>query len=57
MRGLYGGSPEEDVAFLNISQKLELDISPNSYIVSHMNDVLYLITPDNVTYLDCLLAE
>ena len=56
VHGLNGSVPT-DVVFLNISEELDLEITPNSYIFSTFSSTLYVITSQNITYLDCSSLE
>ena len=54
--GLHGG-PTENVQFVNISQKMDLEVTGDTYIASKFGSSLYFFSSFNVSYLDCSLAE
>ncbi len=56
VHGLHGGLTE-DVNFVNISEYLEIEVSPESYLVSQLDSALLIISPDNITLLDCSQLE
>ena len=52
VRHLNGGSPDR-AEFTLISKFLELDITSESYLAPLMPSSFFLVTPGNITYVDC----
>ena len=53
VRYLNGGSPDR-VRFTNIGVDLDIDITPESYLAPKMSNSFFLVTPGNITYVDCV---
>lgn len=43
----------DDVSFVNISENLDISVHENSQVSLRSHDSLFLISPDNITMLDC----
>ena len=48
-----GESDDVSVEFQNVSATMELDVTPGSRVVLDIGGQVYLVTPTNVTLLDC----
>ena len=56
VRGLNGGPPT-GVEVFNISKTMDLSVTPESYLAPMLAFSFFLITPDNITYIDCSKLE
>ena len=52
VRNLTGKDPR-DVVFVNVSSSIGLEVGNKSRIAADVYQRLYLVTPTNVTLLDC----
>ena len=41
------------VEFLNVSEALDLEVSAGSMVAMGTKEQVYLVTPENITLLDC----
>ena len=48
---------QKGARFENVSQQLELEVSPDTYIIRRWDTHLYLVSAFNLTYLDCTQKE
>lgn len=56
VRQLNGGIPTA-VEFINISDSLELSITSESYLAPMLADSFFLVTPGNISCVDCSKAK
>ena len=56
VRLLNGGLPAA-VEMINISDSMELSITSKSYLAPVLANSFFLVTPSNITYVDCSKVE